>query len=139
MIKYFTLCTDLPLEEIQNIETELTNGANPKDIKMRLATELVTMYHTEKDATLAKNSWIAAFEKGGVPDDVPELHTTSDKDMVSLLVEAGIVSSKTDWRRLIDEGAVKDVEKDAITDPKILAYSGTFKIGKKRFVKIVVG
>jgi tyrosyl-tRNA synthetase len=106
---------------------------------MRLATELVTMYHTEKDATLAKNSWIAAFEKGGVPDDVPELHTTSDKDMVSLLVEAGIVSSKTDWRRLIDEGAVKDVEKDAITDPKILAYSGTFKIGKKRFVKIVVG
>jgi tyrosyl-tRNA synthetase len=138
IIKYFTLCTDMPLEEIQSIEIEMKNGTNPKDAKMRLASELVTLYHTEKDATLAKNSWIETFEKGGVPEIVPELVTTGDKELANVLVEAGIVISKTDWRRLIDEKAVTDVEKGTIVDPKILAHNGTFKIGKKRFVKIVI-
>jgi tyrosyl-tRNA synthetase len=119
-------------------EIEMKNGTNPKDAKMRLASELVTLYHTEKDATLAKNSWIETFEKGGVPEIVPELVTTGDKELANVLVEAGIVISKTDWRRLIDEKAVTDVEKGTIVDPKILAHNGTFKIGKKRFVKIVI-
>lgn len=138
IIKYFLLCTDVTLEDIQKIEIEMKNGGNPKDSKMKLATELVTLYHTEKDATLAKNSWIEAFEKGGVPETVPEVIATPDKELANVLVEAGIVTSKTDWRRLIDEKAVTDVEKGAIVDPKILAYNGTFKIGKKRFVKIVI-
>jgi tyrosyl-tRNA synthetase len=138
IIKYFILCTDLSLEDIQVIETEMNNGGNPKDSKMKLAQELVTLYHNEKDATLAKNSWIEAFEKGGVPETIPEITTTEDKELANVLVEAGIVTSKTDWRRLIDEKAVTDVEKGTVTDPKIFVYNGTFKIGKKRFVRIVV-
>jgi tyrosyl-tRNA synthetase len=139
IIKYFLLTTDVSIEEIQMMENEIKNGANPKDIKMRLAQELVTMYHTEKDAALAKNSWIEAFQKGGVPEEVPEIKTTKDKELADVLVENKIVSSKTDWRRLIQEGAVNDVEKGNITDPKQLAYNATFKIGKKRFIKINVG
>jgi tyrosyl-tRNA synthetase len=138
IIKYFTLCTDVSLEDIQKIEIEMQNGGNPKDSKMKLAQELVTLYHTEKDATLARNSWIEAFEKGGVPETVPEINTTADKELANVLVEAGIVTSKTDWRRLIDEKAVTDVEKGTIVDPKILAYNGTFKIGKKRFARIII-
>jgi tyrosyl-tRNA synthetase len=138
IIKYFILCTDLSLEEIQSFEIAMKDGTNPKDIKMRLAQELVIMYHTEKDATLAKNSWIETFEKGGVPEIIPEITTTADKELANILVEAGIVTSKTDWRRLIDEKAVTDVEKGTVTDPKVLAYAGVFKIGKKRFVKIII-
>ncbi len=138
IIKYFTLCTDVSLEDIQAIEIEMTKGGNPKDAKLKLASELVTLYHTEKDATLAKNSWVETFEKGGVPEIIPEIKTSADKELANVLVEAGIVTSKTDWRRLIDEKAVTDVEKGSIIDPKILAYNGTFKIGKKRFVKIVI-
>ncbi len=139
IIKYFILCTDLSLEDIQNIEIDMKNGGNPKDSKMKLAQELVNLYHTEKDATLAKNSWIETFEKGGVPETVKEIVTTSDKELVSVLVEAGIVTSKTDWRRLIEEKAVTDVEKGTISDAKVLCYNGTFKIGKKRFVRVVIG
>ena len=139
IIKYFILCTDVSLENIQTIEIEMKNGGNPKDSKMKLAQELVTLYHNEKDATLAKNSWIETFEKGGVPETIPEIITTSDKELANVLVESGIVTSKTDWRRLLDEGAVNDMEKGVITDPKILAYNGTFKIGKKRFVRIILG
>ncbi len=138
IVKYFLLCTDVSLEEIQNIEKDLTNGVNPKDIKMRLAVELVTLYHTEKDATLAKNSWIETFEKGGIPDVVQEIVSTGEKELADILVAEGIVTSKTDWRRLVQEGAVNDVEKGEVKDPKVIAYNGTFKIGKKRFVKIVV-
>ena len=138
IIKYFILCTDASLLDIQNIEIEIKNGGNPKDSKMKLAQELVILYHNEKDATLAKNSWIEAFEKGGVPETIPEIITTADKELVNVLIEAGVVTSKTDWRRLIDDKAVTDVEKGTIVDPKIIVYNGIFKIGKKRFVRIVV-
>lgn len=138
IVKYFMLCTDVSLENIQKIEIEMKNGTNPKDLKMRLAVELVTLYHSEKDATLAKNSWIETFEKGGVPDTVSEIITTNDKEIGNILVDAGIVSSKTDWRRLINEGAINDVEKGEIKDPKVLAYNVTLKIGKKRFVRIII-
>ena len=88
IIKYFTLCTDVPLDDIKVMEQELAQGANPRDIKMRLAMEIVTMYHSEKDAALAKNSWIETFSKGGVPDTVPELRAAPDRELGDVLVVA---------------------------------------------------
>lgn len=138
IIKYFTLCTDLSLLEIKTLEESLANGENPRDIKMRLATEIVTMYHSEKDAALAKNSWVETFSKGGVPETVPEIRTTTDRELGDVLVENSIVSSKTDWRRLVEDGAVADTEGKTVTDPKVKVSNATLKIGKKRFVKILV-
>jgi tyrosyl-tRNA synthetase len=135
--KYFTLCTDLSLEDVAGIEKELQSGANPKDIKMRLALEIVTMYHGEMDAARAKNSWVETFSNKGVPETVPEIKTSQDEDLAEVLIQHEIVSSKTDWRRLIEDGAVTDTEGGAVTDPKIKAYSVVLKIGKKRFVKII--
>ncbi len=138
ILKYFTLCTDISLDEIASIEKELSLGANPRDIKMRLAVEIVTMYHSEMHASLAKNSWIETFSKGGMPDTIPEITATSDHDLADVLIEGGIVTSKTDWRRLIEDGAVADVDGNAVTDPKAKVSNITLKIGKKRFVKIHV-
>ncbi len=138
IIKYFTLCTDLPLDEIADIEKALTSGENPRDIKMRLASEVVTMYHSEKEAARAKNSWIETFSKGGVPDSVPECTAAPETEFVDVLISNDIVSSKTDWRRLVEDGAVSDTEGVAVTDPKEKVRNATFKIGKKRFVKIIV-
>lgn len=138
IIKYFTLCTDLPLDEIADIEKALTSDENPRDIKMRLASEVVTMYHSEKEAARAKNSWIETFSKGGVPDSVPECTAAPETELVDVLISNDIVSSKTDWRRLVEDGAVSDTEGVAVTDPKEKVRNATFKIGKKRFVKIIV-
>lgn len=138
IITYFTLCTDVSMDDIAAMERELAEGANPKDIKMRLATEIVTMYHSEKDAALAKNSWIETFSKGGVPESVPELTTGPDAELGQVFVDHGIVSSKTDWRRLVEDGAVTDAEGNTVTDPKAKVFSAIFKIGKKRFAKIIV-
>jgi tyrosyl-tRNA synthetase len=138
IVKYFTLCTDLSLDDIHVIEKELADGANPRDIKMRLASEVVTMYHSEKDASLAKNSWIETFSNGGVPETIPEFRVEGERDLVDVLIENGIVSSKTDWRRLVEDGAVADIEGNVLSDPKAKAVTATLKIGKKRFAKIVV-
>lgn len=139
IVKYFKLCTDVSLEDIQKIELELSGGTNPKELKMRLASEIVTLYHTEKDATLAKNSWIETFQNGGVPDVIPEVEAKEGDELADVLVKAEIVESKTAWRRLVDEGAVKEVEGEVVADPKMKAKNATFKIGKKRFVRIMLG
>jgi tyrosyl-tRNA synthetase len=138
VVKYFTLCTDLSTEDIRAIEQELAGGTNPRDIKMRLASEVVTMYHSEKDAALAKNSWVETFSNGGVPETIPELRVEGERDLVDVLIEHGVVSSKTDWRRLVEDGAVADIEGNVLSDPKAKATTATLKIGKKRFAKIVV-
>lgn len=138
IIKYFLLCTDTSLEDIQSIEIELKNGANPKDIKMRLAVEIVTLYHTEKDASLAKNSWIETFSKKGIPESLQEIITEESKEIVDVLIENNIVASKTEWRRLVEDNAVADAEGNLIVDIKEKVRNVTLKIGKKRFAKIVI-
>lgn len=138
IIKYFTLCTDVSLEEIKRIEEALGNGENPKESKLRLASEIVTLYHNEKDAALAKATWIETFSKGGVPENIPECVGEENTPIIDLLIEKEIVSSKTEWRRLIEEKAVTDKEGNEITDPKILTTNITLRIGKKRFAKITV-
>lgn len=137
IIKYFLLVTDVSLEDIQKKEIELKNGINPKDIKLQLALEVVTMYHTEKDANLAKNSWIETFSKKGIPENIQEIKTTEDKELVEVLMENGIVSSKTDWRRLVEDNAVTDEKGVVISNVKEKARNVTLKIGKKRFAKII--
>ncbi|MCF7843967.1 tyrosine--tRNA ligase [Candidatus Gracilibacteria bacterium] len=138
IIKYFLLCTDISLESIKEIEDELKGGANPRDIKMKLGVELVKLYHTEKDASLAKNSWVETFSKGGIPDNILEIHTEVEKEIIEVLIENKIVSSKTDWRRLVEDGAVADEDGVVLKDAKEKARNVILKIGKKRFVRIMV-
>lgn len=145
IIRYFLLCTDLALIDIQAHEIELAQGANPKDIKMKLALELVTLYHNEKEASLAKNSWVEAFEHKGVPESIQEIQGSKGEELGNLFVQEKIVTSKSDWRRLVEGGAVTDIEKEKIffgngkiTDPKQIIEPSVYKIGKKRFVKIIL-
>ncbi len=138
IIKYMSLCTDITQEEIEDTEKKMKEGANPMEFKMRLGSELVRMYHSEQDATFAKNEWTKTFQKGGVPDDVKEIKTKEKEEMGSVLVENKIVSSKTDWRRLVEDGSISDKDGKKITEIKQKVYSNTFKIGKRRFVKIIV-
>lgn len=138
IIKYFTLCTDTTNEEISDFEKQMKEGVNPRDIKMKLATEIVTIYHTEKDANLAKNSFIETFQKGGVPEDLKEVKVDKDEELGDVLIREKIISSKTEWRRLVQANAINDKDGKEINDPKQVVYENVFKIGKKRFIKIVI-
>ena len=138
ILKYFKLCTDVSVEDLILIEKELKEGSNPRDIKMRLGTELVTLYHTEKDSTLAKNSWIETFQNGGIPDNLEEITVKEGEEIVDVLISNKIISSKTDWRRLVTEKAVADSDGNLISDPKEKVRNVILKIGKKRFAKLVL-
>ncbi|MCX6713206.1 MAG: tyrosine--tRNA ligase [Candidatus Vogelbacteria bacterium] len=135
--KYFLLCTDLPLDEIEGVKQELVNGGNPRDEKMRLAKEIVKMYHGEEAAEKAEEYFVTTFQKKEVSADTEELPTAIGTKLADLLLEKGLVKSKSDWRRLVDEGAVA-LDGEKITDPNfIVAAGGVLKVGKKKFVKLV--
>jgi tyrosyl-tRNA synthetase len=106
ILTYFTLCTRVPLTEIAQIEEALKQGRNPRDTKMQLARQIVTQYHSEAEANKAEIAFIETFQKGGVPDDVIEIKP----DYTLALMREGVVASKTELRRLIDAGGVRNAE-----------------------------
>ena len=136
----FTDCTFLSLDEISKIRTDLKNGAvNPKILKSRLALEITKIYHGEAAAKSAEQAFESTFAKGGVPDDVLEIKLEKGVPLADVLIKVGIVPSKTEWRRLVADGAVRDDKDTKITDPHF-APSQTIilKIGKRRFVKVII-
>lgn len=137
IVKYFTLTTDLSLEEIASIEKAIKKGENPKIHKMRLAREIVTMYHSEKAAAKAEEQFENVFAKGALPETIPEL-VISVTDVAQELKRLQIIESKSEWTRLIKEGAVSVHEGEVIQDPKWLPQAPcVLKIGKRRFVRFV--
>lgn len=138
IIKYFTLCTDLTLSEIEEKKKRLDAGENPRDIKMELATAIVILYHNDKEANLAKLSFIETFQKGGVPDLIEEILGKEGEELGFLLLKGNIVESKSDFKRLIEQSAVAKEDGTKIENFNELAVTGVYRIGKKRFAKIVL-
>ncbi len=140
MVKYFTFATRMPLKRVAEIKIALGRGENPRDIKLVLGEEIVSMYHGHSEAVRAREAFISIFQKKEIPDNVVEISVKEKVFIVDALLGAKIVSSKTEWRHLVEEGAIKRLGKEGeekITDIKALAVSGVYRIGKKRFVKIV--
>jgi tyrosyl-tRNA synthetase len=139
----FEIITDVPIVEVKKMGESLTAGVNPKDLKIRLAKEIVTMCHSKEAADKAEQNWNKTFSEGGVPDNVLTINVSNivpvgDAPMVDILLAEKVVESKTDWRRLVSDGAVTNMTTgEKITDPNTKALVGTYKVGKRRFVKIV--
>ena len=140
IINYFELATEMPMEEIEEIKKELESGTNPRDIKIKLAKEIVKLYHTDADANQAENEFLNMFQKGGKPDEIEEVSIgKTEINIVDLIAETKMVSSKSDGRRMIQGGAVK------VDDVKIESHENVIQIGngilvqvgKRKFLKIV--
>lgn len=138
IIKYFRLCTDKETEEIEEYQTKLEKGDNPRDIKMILGEEIVKLYHGEQEAKLAKDNFIKVFSKDEWPDDALIIHANSSEYVSDVLVTNNIVESKTEWKRLIDSGAILTRDLLKVDDYKIKCDNLELKIGKRRFVSIKV-
>jgi tyrosyl-tRNA synthetase len=133
---YFSLCTELVEEEIEEI---FKTHENPRDRKMLLGSELVKLYYSKKEAEKARDSFIEAFQKKGLPSDVEEVKVTRGTLLAEVLLSAGAVSSKTEFRRLVDASAVRVHEGDAIQDyDAVVTTPMTLKVGKRRFLKITI-
>jgi tyrosyl-tRNA synthetase len=140
IINALELCTQVEMKEILEMKKKMDNNeVNPKDLKMRLAYEIVKIYHGEELAKLAQENFVSTFQKKEVPTEMPEF-SFSEKTMniVDLLLALKLVDSKTEARRLIDQGGIKvneEVVNDAKSDYELI--SGTIvQRGKRQFAKI---
>lgn len=140
IIQFFTHCTETPLEEIKEYEEEIDSGTNPRDIKLKLAEEITTMIYSQSAAETAKNAFIDTFSKQQTPDDVREISVQTGDRLIDILAQEEVVPSKSQFRRLIEQGAITNTDTDEkITDDTHeITKTTTFKVGKHRFVKVVV-
>lgn len=140
--KYFLLCTDVSREEILDMEVGMQNGENPMQYKKRLAREIVTIYHNEAEAVAAQENWEKTFSEGGIPDEVPHVTAVAGSFLMDIVAEAKLVESKAEFRRLVDEGAIKimrENNEEKIEDQKFpVTETIIVKIGKRKFLKISV-
>ncbi len=138
----FELCTDIPTEQILEIELSIQNGDNPIQFKKQLAREIITLYHNTDQAIEAQNNWEQTFSEGGIPENIPEITGEPGKLLSEVLVEHNFIGSKAEFRRLTDEGGIKVLKKDSeekITDFQYkISETIILKIGKKKFVKITI-
>jgi tyrosyl-tRNA synthetase len=136
IMNYFELATELPDSEIAGIKKELAAGANPRDAKMRLAREIVTIYHSEKEAQKAEEAFVRVFQKKGKPDEIVGKNGKSDS-LVDFLVDIGFAASKTEARRTIEQGGVK-VNDIVVRDPMVkIKEDDIIQKGKRSFVRVL--
>lgn len=135
IIPMFTLLTDVPVDEIK--EFDLKKDA--MSLKKRVARLLITQLHDEDSALKAEENFTNTFSKKEIPDEMPEISTLEGEVLSEVLVKNGVLSSKSEWRRLVEENAVHDLVNDTkISDPNIkVSVDLTLKIGKKKFIKVI--
>lgn len=143
ILRYFELATDVSLEDLKDIGSDLKKGKNPRDLKMRLARELVTIYHDSEAADKAEKEFIEIFQKKGRPDEI-DIYKSDKKEwkLIDLLSETGLVSSKSEARRLIQGGGVRVDEKKVSNIDEVLKLSNKevlLQVGKRKFLKVKGG
>ena len=143
MWRYYELLSFKPLAEIESYKVDIENGKNPRDVKIDLAKELISRFHDEDAAQAAHNEFINRFQKGAMPDEMPELELSPEGGEIAianLLKEAGLVGSTSDAYRMIKQGAAK-IDGEKITDKSLVVTSGSkavYQVGKRKFARVSV-
>ncbi len=143
MWRYFELLSDATLVEIAGWRRSVAEGVNPRDIKFRLGEEMVARFHGKAAATRAREDFIARFQQGAMPDEIPEVSVVprdAGLPIANLLKDAGLVKSTSDALRLIDQGGVR-IDGERVEDRGLSIPAGTvhvFQVGKRRFMRVSV-
>ena len=142
MFRYYSLLSDLSSRAIAELQARVADGGlHPKEVKMQLARELTARFHGQEAALAAEANFEKVFQKGGVPDDLAVYRCPAAEavPLPQLLLEAGLVSSTSEGRRMIAQGAVTMDGKRADDVNLLVPPMGEilFKVGKRRFCKVV--
>jgi tyrosyl-tRNA synthetase len=140
MWRYFELLSFRSLAEVAGLKEGVKGGRNPRDVKFELAKEIVERFHDAAAADGALQDFMQRFQKGGVPDDMPEVEVSA-KDgsipLANLLKEAGLCQSTSDAMRMVKQGAVR-IDSERVEDPRIAIKPGqaVYQVGKRRFARV---
>lgn len=142
MWRYFELLSFRPMSEIEEFKAQIEAGTNPRDIKFLLGEELVGRFHSAGDGAKARDNFIARFQKGAMPDDMPEktLDAGDGLALANLLKEAGLVQSTSEAMRMVKQGAVK-IDGERVEDSAQVftsGFVGVCQVGKRRFARVTL-
>lgn len=143
MWDWYDLLSFRPLTEIAQLKADVTAGRNPRDVKILLAKEIIARFHDEDAANAAEQEFINRFQKGAMPDEMPEFtfNDWQNWGLANLLKEANLVASTSDAHRMLKQGAVKiDGEKVAADTAKGPLSAGThvYQVGKRKFARVTL-
>jgi len=135
---YFRLVTRWTPPEIEEIESGIASGQlHPRDIKMKLAHEIVSIFQSEQAAERAQEAFVRVFQRGNLPTDMPEFSLQDGQTVLDVLVAGNLVSSKSDGRRMIDQQGVR-LDGEILTDPnQPLTQPGVLQVGKRKYLRLV--
>ncbi|WP_108651943.1 tyrosine--tRNA ligase [Dongshaea marina] len=143
MWRFYELLSERSLEEIAGFKSDVeASQANPRDIKILLAKELIARYHDAESAERAHNDFVQKFQKNAIPDEMPEFEMQCNSEglaLGNLLKDAGLVGSTSEAIRMIRQGAVK-IDGQKVEDTKQLAEEGckVYQVGKRKFARVTL-
>jgi tyrosyl-tRNA synthetase len=135
---YFRLVTRWTPAEINLLESGLEQGnLHPRDVKMKLAHEIVSIFYSNEAADGAQQAFVRVFQKGNLPEDMPEYSLLTGQSLLDVLVDSKLVSSKSEGRRMVDQKAVRldgVTLEDASQD---FPHPGVLQVGKRRYLRVI--
>lgn len=139
MWDWYNLLSFRPLTEIAQLKAEVEAGKNPRDVKILLAKEIIARFHNEEAANAAEQEFINRFQKGAMPDEMPEFTFEGEIGLATLLKEAGLVPSTSEAIRSAQQGGVK-IDGEKVDEVRQNAQKGTFvyQVGKRKFARVTV-
>ena len=139
MWRYLELLSFESLESIESWKLEVENGENPRNIKFRLADEIITRFHSAEAAQQAQQNFINRFAKNQIPDEMDEFTFEAGMRIANVLKDAGLVNSTSDAFRMIKQGAAK-IDGEKISDRNLEPEVGTavYQVGKRKFARITI-
>ncbi|WP_303908013.1 tyrosine--tRNA ligase [Thiohalomonas denitrificans] len=143
MWRYFELLSFRPMSDIEEWQRQIAEGLNPRDVKFELAVEVVSRFHNAAAAEKARENFIARFQKGALPEDIPEVELMAGEGglpLWSVLKQANLTPSTSEARRMLKQGAVK-MDGERVTDTNLALPAGrayVVQVGKRRYARVFV-
>jgi tyrosyl-tRNA synthetase len=145
MWRYFELLSFRPMSDVEQFKQQVSGGENPRNIKVKLALEIVERFYGKEASVHAEQEFTSRFQKGALPERIEEIHLKADEagfiPIANLLKDADLVVSTSEALRMIKQGAVR-MDGAKVSDKDLKIESGrqaVFQVGKHRFAKIIVG
>ena len=139
MWRYYDLLSFRGNDEIAKLKREVGEGRNPRDVKVLLALEIVARFHSQRDADAALAEFEARFQRGQLPDDMPEV-TVPAGSVAQVLKAAGLTASTSEAQRLIGGGGVR-IDGERVADGAVMLAAGqslVMQVGKRKFARVTV-
>ena len=138
MGQYLRLVTRWTPAEIDLLESGLRQGSlHPRDAKMKLAREIVAIYHGDEAAARRKQAFVRVFQQKDTPDEMPEFHLQAGESVLEVLLEGKLVASNSEGRRMLEQNGVR-LDGETLNDGgQPFPHPGVLQVGKRRFLRVI--